>query len=626
MPGKYHDSVTLGSNREPLTRFVKHPPLDRLLPAGGLTALHPYSLLVIMYTSLRSFSARLLQAFALLVLCTSLAACDGDDDPTTPPMEATTIADLVGEQDNLSTLAQAVEAAELGDALSGDGPLTVFAPSNAAFEALTVDALLDDTDLLAEVLQYHVVEGEVLAADLSDGQTIETLQGDELRVSVSNGTVQINGATVTTADVEADNGVAHIIDGVLLANRSAVERLSVTAATQTLAGAVETAGLGDAFAGAENWTVFTPVDEAFADVDVSGFSQEQLAEILQYHVIAGDAPITSGDLISLLDENDGEVSVETLQGESITFRQEEDGSIVLNGGQATLVSDGLNLYTDNFTNIAHLIDGVLLPDAYRPSLRAVSYDLAAQMNNGAIPSGVSGTATFWELNDSQTAVTLELTDGATGANVAHPAHIHNNSASETGGIEYYLTPIDGSGGGGTSARVIDVPFDELTDFNGYINIHESVANLGTVVSQGNIGSNAAGTEQDGLTRPPEPRSTSYTLEANMNDGAVPDGVPATANFVELTEELTLVTLNLDIDGATGLDVSHPAHIHNSEGGGIEYYLGPIDGSDPDSRSGKIVDAPYSSLVDFNGYINIHESIASLGAIVSQGDIGANAEN
>jgi uncharacterized surface protein with fasciclin (FAS1) repeats len=424
--------------------------------------------------------------------------------------------------------------------------------------------------------------------------------------------------------------VAHIIDGVLLANRSAVERLSVTAATQTLASAVSDAGLADAFADAENWTVFAPIDDAFADVDVSGFSQEQLAEILQYHVIAGDAPIAAADLISLLEDNNGEVSVETLQGESITFRQEEDGSIVLNGGQATLVTDGgLDIYTDNFTNIAHLIDGVLLPEAYRPSLRAVSYDLAAQSNNGAIPSGVSGTATFWELNDSQTIVTLELTDGATGASVAHPAHIHNNSASEGGGIEYYLTPIDGSGGGGTSARVIDVPFDELTDFNGYINIHESVANLGTVVSQGNIGSNATGTEQDGLTPVPAPRSTEYALEANTNSGAVPDGVPATATFLELTEDLTLVTLDLDIDGATGLDVAHPAHIHNnsaSEGGNIEYYLGPIDGSDPASQSSKIVGAPYSTLVNFNGYINIHESVANLGTVVSQGNIGSNASN
>jgi uncharacterized surface protein with fasciclin (FAS1) repeats len=582
-----------------------------------------------MRSLLPSLPTRLVQAFALLVLCGSLAACDSNDDPTTPPMEApSTLADLVGNQDNLSTLAAAVEAAGLGDALSGDGPLTVFAPSDAAFEGLTVSDLTGDTELLTEVLQYHIVQGAVLAEDLSDGETLETLQGDELRVSVSDGTVQINGATVTTADVQADNGVAHIIDGVLLENRTAVERLSVTAAAQTLAGAVETAGLGAAFAGAENWTVFTPTDEAFADVDLTTFSQSELAEILQYHVIAGDAPIASSDLVSLLEDNNGEVNVETLQGEGITFRLEDDGTVVLNGGQATLVPEGLDLFTDNFTNIAHLIDGVLLPEAYRPTNRAVSYDLTAQSNSGAIPNGVNGTATFWELNDTQTVVTLELTDGATGTDVSHPAHIHVNSASEGGGIEYHLSPIDGMGGGGTSARVLDVPFDELTGFDGHINIHESVANITTVVATGDIGANAAGTEQEGLTRVPAPRSAEYALNASANSGSVaPDGVPATATFLELTEALTLVTLKLDIDGATGASVSHPAHIHvnsASEGGGIEYYLSPIDGGDAAARSSKIVAAPFSMLKAFDGYINIHESIANLGIIVAQGNIGANA--
>ena len=261
---------------------------------------------------------------------------------------------------------------------------------------------------------------------------------------------------------------------------------------------------------------------------------------------------------------------------------------------------------------------------------AISYDLAAQSNSGAIPDGVNGTATFWRYGDTQTIVTLELTDGATGASVSHPAHIHNNTAEEGGSIAYYLTPLDGeeSGGESTSARVIDMPFDELTDFNGYINIHESVANLGNVVSQGNIGANAEGTPQDGLNFVESPRTTDYDLAANGNGGDVaPDGVPATATFLELTSDMTLVTLDMNLDGATGASVSHPAHIHNnsaSEGGNIAYYLGPIDGSDPNSRSSKIVSEPYDTLTGFDGYINIHESVANLGAVVSQGNIGANA--
>lgn len=311
-----------------------------------------------MFSSLRALTARIAQVSTLLLLVGTLAACEF----TVPtPGEPPTVNELLGQRSDLSTLAAAVDAAGLGDALDGDGPLTVFAPANAAFGALTVDALLADPDLLAEVLQYHVVAGSFEAADLSDGQTLATLQGDSLRVTVADGAVQINGATVTTANLRASNGVVHVIDEVLLANRSAVERLSVTAATQSLVDAVVAAGLADAVAGAENWTIFAPTDSAFAGVDVSGLTQEQLAAVIQYHVVAADAPIAAADLVALLESNGGEVSVETLQGESITFRAEADGSIVLNDGQATLVPDGLDLYTDGFANIVHLIDGVLLP-------------------------------------------------------------------------------------------------------------------------------------------------------------------------------------------------------------------------------------------------------------------------
>jgi len=221
-------------------------------------------------------------------------------------------------------------------------------------------------------------------------------------------------------------------------------------------------------------------------------------------------------------------------------------------------------------------------------------------------------------------VTLELDDGATGASVAHPAHIHNNSASEGGGIEIYLTPIDGSGGGGTSARIVDRPFEELANFNGYVNIHESVANLGTVVAQGNIGANATGTLAAGLDLVDDQRSETYMLDANSNDGSVaPSGIPGSVQFLELTNGLTFVQVSLDTgNGATGADVSHPAHIHNTSSGNIEYYLSPVDGSDDAARSGKLVGESYDTLIGYDGYVNVHESVANLGDIVSQGNIGA----
>lgn len=271
-------------------------------------------------------------------------------------------------------------------------------------------------------------------------------------------------------------------------------------------------------------------------------------------------------------------------------------------------------------------------DEETEELRKISYELTAQSNDGALPEGVGGTVTFWEINAGQTVVTLELDEGegGTGTEVAHPAHIHENSASEGGGISIYLTPIDGSGGAGTSARLINESIDALTDFNGHVNIHESVANLGTIVSQGDIGTNAEGEEDEGLELTADPRSATYDLAANANDGEVaPDGIPGQVSFQELTDDLTFVVLALDTDGATGASVSHPAHIHEnsaSEGGGIAFFLSPIDGTDEAAVSGKLVDASYDTLIESEGHVNIHESIANLGVIVSQGDVGASAES
>jgi hypothetical protein len=262
-------------------------------------------------------------------------------------------------------------------------------------------------------------------------------------------------------------------------------------------------------------------------------------------------------------------------------------------------------------------------------LRRVSYDLNAQPNDGTLSGGVSGTVTFWESGSSQTLVTLELDEGATGASVSHPAHIHENSASEGGDIAFHLSPIDGSGGGGTSARIINRPFDELSSFNGYVNVHESVANLSTVVAQGNIGSNADGREGPGLDLVENPRQKTYELSANSNSGTVlPGGAAGSVTVQEVNADQSLVSLSLNTGGSTGAGVSHPAHIHKnsvSEGGDIALYLSPIDGTDAAARSSKLVPRSYDELVTFDGYVNVHESVANLSTVVAQGNIGANAD-
>jgi uncharacterized surface protein with fasciclin (FAS1) repeats len=120
-----------------------------------------------------------------------------------------------------TTLVAAVTAAGLGETLSGAGPFTVFAPTNAAFEKLpagTVDNLLkpEMKGDLTNVLTYHVVPGALRAADLKDGQKLKTVQGKELTVTMKDGKVMIDGATVKTADVISSNGVTHVIDAVVM--------------------------------------------------------------------------------------------------------------------------------------------------------------------------------------------------------------------------------------------------------------------------------------------------------------------------------------------------------------------------------------------------------------------------
>jgi len=132
----------------------------------------------------------------------------------------TTVVDIIVESKDHKTLEAAVVAAELADDLSGDGPFTVFAPTDAAFAALpegTVEALLEDPKGdLAQILLNHAVGAKALSTDLSDGQMIVTLNGSSVTVEFSDGKVYIDKAMVTVADIMADNGVVHVLNAVIL--------------------------------------------------------------------------------------------------------------------------------------------------------------------------------------------------------------------------------------------------------------------------------------------------------------------------------------------------------------------------------------------------------------------------
>jgi len=128
------------------------------------------------------------------------------------------IVDTAINAGSFNTLVTAVTAAGLDTALKGPGPFTVFAPTDEAFSKLpsgTVESLLQDIPQLRQILEYHVVSGKVMAADVVNMDSAPTVQGSSLKIDASNG-VKVNDATVVTPDVEAENGVIHVIDTVLI--------------------------------------------------------------------------------------------------------------------------------------------------------------------------------------------------------------------------------------------------------------------------------------------------------------------------------------------------------------------------------------------------------------------------
>ena len=131
------------------------------------------------------------------------------------------LVETAGGNDAFKTLVAAVKAAGLVETLAGKGPFTVFAPTNEAFAKLpegTVESLLkpENKDKLISVLTYHVVPGKIMSKDIKPSQMVKTVNGQQVSIKLSYGKVSVDGATVTAADVEADNGVIHVIDTVIL--------------------------------------------------------------------------------------------------------------------------------------------------------------------------------------------------------------------------------------------------------------------------------------------------------------------------------------------------------------------------------------------------------------------------
>ena len=158
-------------------------------------------------------------AAATMAASSAPMASEAPDMAATEAAGVGTIVDVAAGTEGFGTLVAAVEAAGLAETLSGEGPFTVFAPTDEAFAALpegVFDALLlpENQDTLVKILTYHVVPGQVMAADVTDGE-VATVEGQNVTLSTADG-VTVNGAKVIQADVVADNGVIHVIDAVIL--------------------------------------------------------------------------------------------------------------------------------------------------------------------------------------------------------------------------------------------------------------------------------------------------------------------------------------------------------------------------------------------------------------------------
>jgi len=270
------------------------------------------------------------------------------------------VVDIIVNSADHDTLEAAVIAAELADDLSGPGPFTVFAPTDAAFAALpsgTIETLLTDpTGTLAQILLYHVVAGQALSTDLTDGQTITTLLGEDITVTIGMNGVMINNATVVVADITATNGVVHVIDAVLLPpapqpTTTVVDVIVNSDVHNTLEAAVVAAGLVETLSGTGPFTVFAPTDAAFAALP-AGTVETLLADptgaltqILLYHVVGAQALST--------DLTNGQTVV-TLQGQAVTVTINAEG-VFINNAQVTVA----DIVTDN--GVIHVIDAVLVP-------------------------------------------------------------------------------------------------------------------------------------------------------------------------------------------------------------------------------------------------------------------------
>jgi len=301
-----------------------------------------------------------LMAAALGAGTTLLQACGGSDDE---PQR--NIVELAQNTPDLSILVEAVTAAGLANTLS-TGMLTVFAPTNAAFAALltelgvTKEALLANKPLLTAVLTYHVLGSKVMRADVPLGKAITPVSGGFFKIESNNGLKITDGrnrmSTITSTDIQASNGVVHLVDKVLLpADKDIVATASALPDFSILVEAVVAAGLVTTLQGTGPFTVFAPTNAAFAALLTElGVSKAELlantallTKVLTYHVVPARV---------LKAEVPVNTAITTVQGQTFTINS---SLVITDQNMRTSNITAADVFTSN--GVIHIVDKVILP-------------------------------------------------------------------------------------------------------------------------------------------------------------------------------------------------------------------------------------------------------------------------
>jgi len=456
---------------------------------------------------------RILKPTLVAFLLVFAVSCDNDDDNNKPVINPVMdIVALASANEDLTSLVAAIQKAELATTLQGDGPFTVFAPTNTAFASFLSDngfANLEavPTDVLTQVLLNHVVSGNVRSGDLTTGLNVSSLATGagglnlSLSINITDG-VKINGATVSTANVDASNGTVHIVDAVI-PMPTPVTFVTTNPSLSILAEALTTATPDNDFAtilsGDGPFTVFAPTNDAFVELlgRLDGFDslddfsttdlQAVLATILQYHVVSGAAvaagALTDAQVITTLQ---GEDIIANIDGDAVSF---SDGDIV---PPANVIIP--NVVATNA--IVHAIDKIMLPASVVAALEgtllspitdiaiatpALSNLVAALIAaEGELPNVLRGDGPFtvFAPTDTAFAAFLEANDFATLADVPVPVltqvllnHVVSGANFSTDLTTGYVSTLSTSG-----------PAD--TALNMFINTSDGVVLNGGVANSG----------------------------------------------------------------------------------------------------------------------------------------------